>query len=48
MIGRDRENETGPAVLMRGRERERETGGDEIRVTNKDKENEGYHGVCAD
>lgn len=40
MIGRDTENETGPAVLMRRREKGRE----EIRDTNKDIENEGYHG----
>ena len=44
MIGRDTENETAPAVLVRGREK----GGEEIRDPNKDIENEGYHGVCAE
>lgn len=43
MIGRDTENETGHAVLMRGREKGRE----EIRDTNKDIENERYRGICA-
>lgn len=41
MIGRDIENETGLAVLVKGKEK----GGEEIRDTNKDTENEGYHGV---
>ncbi len=44
MIGCDIENETAPAVLVRGKEK----GGEEIRGTNKDTENEGCRGVCAE
>lgn len=44
MIVKDTENEKGSCSLVRGKEK----GGEEIRDTNKDRENEGYHWVCAE